>query len=94
MVVYIDIDDTICTREDEADYSSAIPIKANIKKANHYFEEGHTVVYWTARGTTTGIDWREVTEKQLGKWGVKYHHLKFGKPQYDLLIEDKSENWS
>ena len=54
--------------------------------------EDHTVVYWTARGTTTGIDWRELTESQFIEWGVKYHDLKFGKPQYDIFIDDKNIN--
>jgi hypothetical protein len=36
------------------------------------------------------LDWREVTEKQFSKWGVKYHELKFGKPNYDLFIDDKN----
>ena len=49
-------------------------------------------MYWTARGTGSGIDWREVTEKQFKKWGVKYHELRFGKPIYDLFIDDKNIN--
>ena len=49
-------------------------------------------MYWTARGTTTGLDWRKVTEEQFLKWGVKYHELKFGKPNYDLFIDDKNIN--
>ena len=47
-------------------------------------------MYWTARGTGSGIDWRDITEKQLEEWGVKYHELKFGKPVYDLFIDDKN----
>ena len=38
----------------------------------------------------SGLDWRDVTEKQFSKWGVKYHELKFGKPNYDLFIDDKN----
>ncbi len=44
----------------------------------------------------TGIDWREITESQFERWGVKYHDLNFGKPAYDLFIDDKninSEDW-
>ena len=47
---------------------------------------------WTARGTTTGVDWRAITEDQFTRWGVKYHDLKFGKPYYDLFIDDKNMN--
>lgn len=38
------------------------------------------------------MDWRELTEKQLKHWDVKYHDLKFGKPSYDLFIDDKNMN--
>jgi CMP-N,N'-diacetyllegionaminic acid synthase len=95
MIIYIDIDDTICRNElldDELDYSKATPIKDAIKKANNLFDDGHMIIYWTARGTVSGIDWRDITIKQFKDWGVKYHELKFGKPNYDLFIDDKVIN--
>lgn len=96
MKLYIDIDETICTTTgDKAlprDYSTATPIVENIKACNQYYDEGHEITYWTARGTGTGIDWSDVTFKQLEKWGVKYHKVIFGKPEYDLFIDDKSLN--
>ena len=55
--------------------------------------QGNEITYWTARGTVTGIDWYSVTEKQLKKWGCKYHYLSVGeKPAFDLYICDKSIN--
>ena len=92
MVIYIDIDETICNSPDVPNYETSKPIMENIEKANKLYDEGHTVIYWTARGTQTGIDWREVTENQFGSWGVKYHELKFGKPVYDVFIDDKNMN--
>jgi hypothetical protein len=92
MVIYIDIDDTICYSPNKPDYNDSIPIVDNIKKANALYEDGHTIVYWTARGTKSGIDWSEVTKEQFAKWGVKYHQIKFGKPYYDLFIDDKNIN--
>ena len=92
MTIYIDIDETICVSPENRDYELAEPILVNIEKANLLFEEGHTIVYWTARGTGSGIDWREVTEQQFAKWGVKFHELKFGKPIYDIFIDDKNVN--
>tara|TARA_R110002074_G_scaffold362238_1_gene535356 strand:- start:348 stop:656 length:309 start_codon:yes stop_codon:yes gene_type:complete len=97
MIIYIDVDETICThdREDPSipcDYANAIPITGNIKKANKLYDEGHTIVYWTARGTVTGIDWTDVTENQLSEWGAKHHDVKLGKPYYDLFIDDKNMN--
>ena len=70
----------------------AKPIKNNIKTINTLYEEGNTIVYWTARGTTTGIDWLDITKKQLEKWGAKHHEVKMGKPDYDLFICDKAIN--
>jgi len=92
MTIYIDIDETICTKSLDNDYSNALPMLENIKKANKLYDDGNTIVYWTARGTMTGIDWSDVTKKQFEKWGVKHHDLKFGKPAYDLFIDDKNMN--
>ena len=92
MIIYVDIDETICVSPDDRDYAKAKPIKKNIKKINQLYDEGNTITYWTARGTGSGIDWRSVTEKQFDKWGVKYHDLKFGKPIYDMFIDDKNIN--
>ena len=37
------------------------------------------------------------TQNQLKNWNVNYHKLIFGKPSYDLVIDDKSiffkEDW-
>jgi len=92
MIIYIDIDETICNSPNKPDYTNSTPIVTNIEKANKLYEEGNTIVYWTARGTQTGIDWTDVTKKQFSDWGVKYHDLKFGKPYYDLFIDDKNIN--
>ena len=92
MIIYIDIDDTICYSPNKPDYHDCLPIIENIAKANRLYDEGHTIVYWTARGTQTGLDWKTVTENQFNEWGVKYHDLKFGKPNYDIFIDDKNMN--
>ena len=91
MIIYIDIDDTICTSKN-GDYPNAQPLRINIAKANKLYDEGHTIVYWTARGMTSERDWTELTIKQLNAWGVKYHRLKMNKPSYDLFIDDKALN--
>lgn len=92
MVIYIDIDDTICHSPNKPDYTYSVPILENIEKANKLYDDGHTIVYWTARGTVTGKDWSSITIQQFKDWGVKYHELKFGKPNYDLFIDDKNMN--
>ena len=32
----------------------------------------------------------KMTENQLKKWGLNYHKLIFGKPSFDLFIDDKT----
>ena len=92
MIIYVDIDDTICKPSPDRDYSKSTPIKERISKINALFDEGHTIIYWTARGTVSGLDWTNVTTKQFEEWGVKYHQLKMKKPAYDLFIDDKNIN--
>jgi hypothetical protein len=91
MLIYVDIDNTICVTEG-TDYNEVKPIPERIEKINKLYDEGNTIVYWTARGSVTGIDHSELTKKQFKEWGVKYHELKFGKPPYDLFIDDKNIN--
>ena len=92
MIIYVDIDETICETPPDRNYKLSNPIKENIKNINDLYDQGHTIIYWTARGTGSGIDWRDLTEEQFEKWGVKYHRLKLSKPIYDLFICDKAIN--
>lgn len=87
----IDIDGTICSVED-ADYSLARPFKDRINQINKLYDLGNTIIYFTARGYVTGIDWQDVTLKQFKEWGVKFNELKFGKPNADIYIDDKSKD--
>ena len=89
MRYFVDIDGTICTNTD-GKYEKAVPFPLNIKKVNDLYDAGNEVVYWTARGGTTGIDWTELTTSQLKEWGVKYTELRMWKPHYDLFICDKA----
>ena len=93
MIIYVDIDDTICYRLNKTvDYTDSLPIYEHIDKINKLYDEGHEITYWTARGTKTKIDWYDVTKTQLDQWGCKYHKLITGeKPAYDLLICDKTK---
>ena len=92
MIIYVDIDETICISPEDRDYSKAKPIQKNINKINELYDNGNTIVYWTARGTGSGIDWTELTVMQLKEWGAKYNQVKLGKPVYDLFIDDKNIN--
>ncbi len=95
MIIYVDIDDTICYYENNScktDYKLAKPYIERILRINSLYEQKNYIVYWTARGTKTGIDWSDITKLQLENWGCKYHELKFNKPIYDLFIDDKNIN--
>jgi hypothetical protein len=57
------------------------------------FKHGHQIILWTARGTILKYEKEEIkalTEDQLEEWGVKFHKLKFGKPYYDMVIDDRA----
>jgi len=95
MKIFVDIDETVCNSDFKSknmDYSLSCPNRKNIEVINKYYDEGHEITYWTARGAATGIDWRDLTEKQLLEWGAKHHHLLLNKPPYDFYIDDKSIN--
>lgn len=100
-----DLDGTLCTQRNR-DYENAIPIKKNIKKVNELYNKGNTIIIFTARymGRTNENKDEAIklgykfTEKQINSWGIKYHKLIFGKPLYDIIIDDKAiffdKNWS
>ena len=89
MTIIVDIDGTICSIPEDEDYAKAEPHMDRIQRVNYFYETGNEVIYWTARGTETGIDWEALTRKQLKDWGAQYSKLLFGKPYYNLWIDDK-----
>ena len=96
MIYIVDIDGTICdTPQDQLGssmYGESQPLYDRIEKINALYDQGHTIYYWTARGSATGIDRTAITESQLQQWGAKYHKLMLGKPVYDIWIDDKAIN--
>ena len=91
MIYAIDIDGVLCN-DTLGDYENSVPDIKVIEKVNNLYDEGHTIKIFTARGSGTGLDWRDFTIKQLDDWGVKYHELILGKPHMDVLIDDKAIN--
>ena len=99
MKYIFDIDGTICSQRN-GDYENAIPYTLRIKMVNELFEQGHEIVYWTARGMNYFKGdvqkcydmWYKFTEKQLNLWNCKYHQLLLGKPTYDKWVDDKCVN--
>ena len=90
-----DLDGTICDTplrksDNKPGYLESTPFPFMVEQINKLYDEGNTIVYWTARGSRKQIDWTELTAKQLDEWGAKYNELRVDKPFYDLFIEDKS----
>ncbi len=91
--IFVDIDETICYYKGERIYQEAIPVPSRIAQINQLYEEGNYIVYWTARGIRSGIDYNALTKQQLTEWGCKFHEVSVGeKPHFDLLIDDKVQN--
>lgn len=89
MIYCFDLDGTICTNTN-GQYNLATPLSDRIKIINSLYEEGNRILIDSARGSTTGINWYELTENQLKEWGVKYHFLRLGiKLNADYFIDDK-----
>lgn len=84
-----DLDGTLCANT-WGDYESAQPFPWAIERVNALADAGHRILVFTARGGTTGIDWRERTAAQLESWGVRYDELILGKPTADVYVDDRS----
>tara|TARA_R100000234_G_C4940096_1_gene152541 strand:- start:124 stop:435 length:312 start_codon:yes stop_codon:yes gene_type:complete len=93
MKYVIDIDGTICREVGEV--IGREPHKDRIEKINKLYDEGHTIVYLTARGLKSGRGeayYRPITEEQLKLWGCKYHELDFKRHDADVFVDDKAIN--
>tara|TARA_R100000664_G_scaffold32153_1_gene46648 strand:+ start:71 stop:394 length:324 start_codon:yes stop_codon:yes gene_type:complete len=97
MVYVVDIDGTICSSTVSGDYEDSAPYMHRIEKINSLYEDGHTIIYFTARGmgrhnnnpVRAVQDFYSMTEVRLRQWGAKYHELILGKPAADVYIDDK-----
>jgi hypothetical protein len=92
-VAWVDIDETICFYSGERKYDLAEPSQQNIEKINNLHRQGWKIIYWTARGSVSGIDYTEFTFNQLKSWGCLFDELRCGKIKghFDLLIDDKAK---
>jgi hypothetical protein len=76
----IDIDGTVCDdipNEEPERMISVMPYPDALKIINKWFEEGHSIYFFTSRTE----EHRAVTEAWLNKNGFKYHGIIFGKPR-------------
>ena len=95
---YIDIDGTICEEygsdgEEIRPIIIRLPYKDRIEYVNQLYDEGHYIIYFTARGRKSDrgeFYYRPITEQQLGDWGCKYHELVFKPHDIDIFVDDRS----
>tara|TARA_B100002051_G_C16690843_1_gene615409 strand:+ start:66 stop:416 length:351 start_codon:yes stop_codon:yes gene_type:complete len=103
-ILCFDLDGVIC-KTTKKQYFKAKPIKNNITKINELYGRGYFIKIFTARFMGRSNENQKKakqrgflkTKQQLKKWNIKYHELIFGKPSYDLFIDDRSiffkKNW-
>ena len=99
-----DLDNTLCVTKN-GEYEKSYPIVEAIRAVNNLYIRKNIIIIFTARmmGRCNGDlslvyeSIYQLTKKQLKDWNVCYHKLILGKPEYDVLIDDKSinfdENW-
>ena len=98
--ICFDLDNVICNTEKNF-YSKAKPIKKNIKFINRLFSQGYNIKIFTDRFMGRSNENAKlakqkalkITTQQLKKWKVRYHYIIFGKPSFDIIIDDKSLNF-
>tara|TARA_B100000035_G_C20554894_1_gene359874 strand:- start:85 stop:435 length:351 start_codon:yes stop_codon:yes gene_type:complete len=104
-VICFDLDNVLC-RTKSNNYKMSKPIKKNINLVNKLFSNGYYIKIFTARFMGRNNDnikkasnqGYNFTQMQLKKWKINYHKLIFGKPSFDIYIDDKSlffeKNWT
>jgi uncharacterized HAD superfamily protein len=86
MQIIIDLDGTICTEERTYSRSLAKPQPGAIEGVNRLYDDGHTIIIFSAR---TWMEY-EMTSHWLKEHGIKYHQLVLGKPVGDVWIDDRA----
>ena len=101
-----DLDETLCYRDEHVEhlgpekYKFCHPIYEMINRVNKLYDDGNTIIIYTARGMSqfngdvhkVYSNLYGITTESLNYWGVKYHTLIMGKPHYDFIIDDKALN--
>ncbi|MFL2585078.1 MAG: HAD hydrolase family protein [Parvicellaceae bacterium] len=89
MIYCFDLDGTLCNTEGN-NYSESTPKKDRIAVVNKLYDQGHTILVDTARGSVSGKNYFFFTLNQLKSWGLKFHTLRTGtKIGADVFIDDK-----
>jgi len=89
MILAFDLDGTLCSLTENANYHLAEPFLERISYVNELYEQGYYIKIFTARGQYSKTNRTEFTKKQLKEWGVKYHELVF-KTAAHFYIDDRA----
>lgn len=83
-----DLDGTICEEMPTFERFLANPKQAVVDKINTLYENGHTIIIFTARS------WAEydITKQWLEKYCISYDLLMCGKVIYDVWVDDRALN--
>lgn len=99
-IICLDIDNTICKTKSNI-YKYSKPFEEKIKFINYLYNKGFYIKLFTSRFMGRNKERKSLaikqgykfTKKQLDKWGMKYDELLFGKPSFDIYIDDKNLNF-
>ena len=99
-IICFDIDNTIC-KSTTNNYKNSKPIKKKIEFINILYKKGYYIKLFTSRFMGRNNENKilakkqgyKFTKKQLNGWGLKYNELLFGKPSFDIYVDDKSLNF-
>ena len=100
-IICFDLDNTICKTVGNK-YLKSIPIKKNIIFINKLSLDGYYIKIFTSRYMGRSKENSKIakqivykkTYSQLKKWNLRFDELIFGKPSYDILIDDKAHNYN
>lgn len=97
MKYIVDIDGTICEHVNNPNFGTGEVYYDRIERLNQLFDDGHEIVYYTARGmgefdgsaSLATRKWFNYTYNQLKDWNCKFTKLIIGKYSGDIYIDDK-----
>jgi len=88
MIYAVDIDGTLCKEEHRWwEYDEAKPYIQAIYKVNALFSQGNYIIIHTARPEKD----RNVTQKWLDRYKVRYHELVMDKPRADVYLDNAAK---
>ncbi len=91
-----DLDGVLCTTK-ISDYKNSKPKKKIIELINNLYISNYIIIFTSRymgrsneKVSLAKKKGYKFTKRQLKGWGVKFHKLKFGKPSYDVFVDDKN----